>query len=83
MLPSESDRRAWLPLLVIVGIALLAGLVIGVGPWMVDTLAPPLDQFFRAMAVVFSISGIIHLILLAPAFGVRSILSSITGLKVT
>jgi len=42
----------------------------------------PLNQGLRATAVVFGISLVVHLALLLPAWGVRALLSRITGLQV-
>jgi hypothetical protein len=82
MLPSASDRRAWLPLmLVVVGLAGMA-LLGGAGPWMVVHLAPTLNQAMQALAVAFGISVFLHLALLLPMWGVRKMLSHFTGLEV-
>jgi hypothetical protein len=82
MLPSASDRRAWVPIgLVVVAGAVLA-LVAGAGPWMLANLAPPLDNALRAVAVVFSISAVLHLLFLLPTVMLRTLLSRLTGLQV-
>jgi len=82
MLPSDSDRRAWLPLVLLLaalgGIALLAG----AGQWMLTYLAPGLNAALRALAVVFAISLILHLILLPPIWFLRKLLERLTGLRV-
>jgi hypothetical protein len=82
MLPSESDRRAWLPLIVVVTILLLIGLLVGVGPWMVVNLAPVVNQIFRSLAVVFGLSILAHLALLLPVIFLRMSLSRILRLTV-
>ena len=82
MMPSESDRRAWLPL-ALVGLVLLAiSLFAGAGPWMVEHLARPLDQILRAVAIVFGISVLVHLVLLGPVWLIRRLLSRLLGLEV-
>ncbi|MBN2502055.1 MAG: hypothetical protein JXB38_14830 [Anaerolineales bacterium] len=82
MLPSASDRRAWLPLsLVILSVALLAFLL-GAGSWMQASLAPFMNNALRAVALVFGISLIVHILLYPPLWGIRHLLSKITGLKV-
>lgn len=68
MLPSASDRRAWLPLALVVGLLLVLSLLAGAGPWLLANLAPPLDRLFGAAAMVFFISDFAHLLLLIPAF---------------
>jgi hypothetical protein len=67
MLPSASDRQAWLPVgLVLAGLLLLAVLA-GAGPWMLAHLAPPLNNFLRSAALLFGLSALVHG-LLAPLF---------------
>jgi hypothetical protein len=82
MLPSASDRRAWLPLtltiVMLIGMALLGG----AGPWMMRNLAPTLNQALQALAVAFGISVFLHLALLLPVWGLRKILNRLTGLEV-
>lgn len=82
MLPSASDRKAWLPL-VLIGV-ILTGLVLlaGAGPWLMAHLAPSLNEVLRTVATVFAISAAIHLVLLLPAWATRKSLSHILGLKV-
>ncbi len=82
MLPSKSDRRAWLPLgLILVGLAGLA-LLFGAGPWMLENLASPFNQILRAIAIVFTISAVLHLSLLPFIWLVRRLLSRLLGLEV-
>ncbi len=82
MLPSSSDRRGWLPLAlmgaVLVGLSLLAG----AGPWLLQNLAPHLNQFLRAVAAVFGISVGVHILLLIPLWILRRLLSRVTGLRI-
>jgi hypothetical protein len=72
MLPSPSDRQAWLPVLLvalgITGLALLAG----AGPWMEQNLAPDLLRVIQAVATVFGISLVLHLALGAPVGLIRA-----------
>jgi hypothetical protein len=70
MLPSPSDRRAWLPLLVVVGILIALSALAGAGPWMMANLAP-------AMNSVLS-----HLILFLPFWGAHRLLTLLTGMEV-
>lgn len=81
MLPSASDRRAWLPVIVLsillVGLAALAG----AGPWLMQNAAPQLNSAFFAIAAVFGISVVIHLVLVLPLWGFRSLLMKVMGLS--
>jgi hypothetical protein len=83
MLPSQSDRHAWLPLglsiLVLVALALFAG----AGPWMMKNLAPPLDSFLQAVAILFGLSAVVHGILLLPVMLVHRLLAHLAGWDVS
>ena len=81
MLPSPSDRRAWLPLLlVLVGLAALAA-VAGAGPWMTENIAPWFSQVLNTLALVFGFSLITHLVLLLPVGVLRVLLYRLTGFR--
>lgn len=82
MLPSASDRRAWQPLALVIGVLLLVVLVAGAGPWLLEHLAPPLNLALRALAGVLGISVVMHLVLWLPALLVRKLLSRVTGYQV-
>lgn len=66
MLPSASDRRAWLPLGVTALALLGASLLAGAGPWLEQNLAPILEALFLSAAVVFAISAGVHVLLVMP-----------------
>lgn len=81
MLPSASDRRAWLPIAaVVLGLAGLA-LLAGAGPWMLENLAPWLNQAFRALGTIFGISLVLHLVLLFPFRLLREFIMRLSGLQ--
>jgi hypothetical protein len=82
MLPSASDRRAWLPLFLVILILLGLTLLAGAGPWLLAHLAPALNSALRAIAVVFGITVLLHLILLPPAWLVRKLISRLVGYQV-
>ncbi len=82
MLPSQSDRRAWLPLAVILLLLASAALLAGAGPWLMTTLTPPLNRFFQLLATIFGVSLAIHFVLLVPLVLLRRFLNGITGLTV-
>jgi hypothetical protein len=82
MLPSASDRRAWLPLALIVTVMIVMALLAGAGPWMIVNLAAPLNRIFSLLATIFGISLALHLVLLLPTALFRRLLTSITGLTV-
>jgi hypothetical protein len=82
MLPSPSDRRAWLPisfgLVGITGVAVLAG----AGPWLLENVAPWINRGLESVALVFAISLGLHLLLAVPVGLLRALLSRLTGLTV-
>jgi hypothetical protein len=82
MLPSASDRRAWVPMaifsIVLTGVALL----VGAGPWLAAKLLPSVSSAFAAIAMVFGISVAVHAIALPPLWLIRLGLGRLTGMKV-
>jgi hypothetical protein len=85
MLPSASDRRAWLPValfaVLVAGVALFAG----AGPWMIGVwgrLSPWFNQALRGLTLIFGISAAVHLALLPPLWLLRGSLARLTGLSV-
>lgn len=71
MIPSDSDRVYWRRLISIVvgGVAIAWGA--GYGSWMLENIVLPANNFLRSVAVVFGISGLVHLILLFPVVLLR------------
>jgi len=82
MFPSTSDRRAWLPIILMLGV--LGGIIIlaGFGSWLFENLAEPFQAILQMVTVIFLISGIVHILLLIPIWGTRLVLSRVTGLSV-
>jgi hypothetical protein len=66
MLPSQSDRHAWLPLGLSLVILFALALFAGAGDWMVEKLASPLNTFLRSVATLFGLSAAVHGILIPP-----------------
>ena len=81
MLPSRSDRRAWLPLTLAAIVLITLGLLAGAGPWMVENIAPRVNLGMRAAAVVLAISLAVHLVLVLPLALLRLLLSQWRGVK--
>lgn len=82
MMPSESDRHAWLELVISVGVLFLITLLLGAGPWMLSNLAPRISNFLGFVAVIFGISWFVHVLLILPTALVHKILARITGVDV-
>ncbi|MHB8776236.1 MAG: hypothetical protein ACYC6R_00555 [Anaerolineales bacterium] len=68
MMPSESDRHAWLPLGLWAAILLALAFLSGAGSWMLENLAPRLNDFLNSVALLFGLSNALHIVLLIPFF---------------
>lgn len=83
MFPSASDRRAWMPIGIMVGILIGLATLAGAGPWLVSKLAPTVNQIFQSLTLVFGISACVHLFLLIPIWTFRILLTRVTGTGIT
>ena len=83
MLPSSSDRRAWLPLFASLAALLVVALLVGAGSWMLSTLAPSFNSAMRSLALVLGVGVLLHILVLPPLWLVRQALSNLTGLQPT
>jgi hypothetical protein len=81
MMPSKSDRKAWLPIGISITLLLGISLLAGAGPWLTLHLTPVLNQLFRSIAIVFAISVVLHMLIWLPCLLLRVILERITGLR--
>jgi hypothetical protein len=82
MMPSASDRRAWLPVSVM-GLLLVAfAAFAGAGPWLLQNVAPQVNRAFTAIAVVFGISVVLHLVVMIPLWGFRILVMRVIGIKI-
>jgi hypothetical protein len=82
MLPSPSDRHAWLPLVIVAIFLLGLSILVGAGPWLLDNIASPFNQALRSVAMVMGIAAGIHFVLLPPVWAVRQMLMKATGYRV-
>lgn len=80
MLPSASDRRTWLPLIVLIALLLGISLALGAGPWLYQTLAAPLNQGLKAVSTLFGMSALLHGLILPFVWLLRWMLSRLTSL---
>lgn len=79
MLPSRSDRHAWLPLGISVVILFALALFAGAGSWMLINLASPLNTFLRSVATLFGLSAAVHAILIPPLMLIHKLLARWLG----
>lgn len=82
MLPSESDRHAWLPLGLWIGALLVLAILSGAGTWMLENLAPIFDPLLRSIALLFVLSNIVHIILLIPFHLLRRVITYILQVEI-
>ncbi len=82
MMPSASDRHAWLPVGMVAGGLVVLVILLGAGPWMLENVAPDFNLFLRALAMIFGLSGIIHVMLILPFLLLHKVMAKITGLDV-
>ena len=79
MLPSPSDRHAWLPLGLSVAFLFMLALFAGAGSWMMLNLAPVLNAFLHSVATLFGLSAAVHGVLIPPLMLVHKMLSRWLG----
>ena len=79
MMPSTSDRHAWLPLGLVIAILLALTILAGAGPWMLANLAPPVNSFLKGLAAIFGLSGSVHLVSVLPLALLHRLFSKVTG----
>jgi hypothetical protein len=82
MFPSESDRRAWGPILLTLAIFLGLLLIAGAGPWLWENLGSAMLRLVDTLALIFILSALVHLILWPPFWILRRFLERIFRLKV-
>ena len=82
MMPSESDRHAWLELVISVAVLFALALLFGAGPWMLSTVAPRLSNFLSSVAVIFGLSAFVHVLLILPTALIHRLLARATGVDV-
>lgn len=82
MMPSESDRHAWLELVISIGVLFSFTLLLGAGPWMLNRLAPVISNFLGFVAVIFGLSSFVHVLLILPTALLHRMLARVTGVDV-
>ena len=73
MFPSETDRRAWRPILILIGILLALLLISGAGQWLWNNLSTVVQSGFYFLSLIFVLSALVHFILWPPCWLLRII----------
>lgn len=79
MFPSHSDRRAWLPLLLIFGLIIAFLLIVGAGEWLRARLTLTILKVLNLQTSLLSISLLIHLLLLLPVYILHRLIIALKG----
>ncbi len=79
MLPSESDRNSWTPVLLIIAGFILVLIITGAGGWLEINLLPLFNPILTSLTTVFAVSLSLHLILLIPIWLFRAGLEKVVG----
>jgi hypothetical protein len=82
MMPSASDRQAWLPVGVLILLLVPTAVLAGAGPWMLANLAPPVNRFMQSLALIFGLSSAIHVLFLFPFFLLHKAAAKLSRLDV-
>lgn len=82
MMPSESDRHAWLELVISIGVLFAIALLFGAGPWMLSNIAPRLSNFLSSVGVIFGLSVFVHILLIIPTALIHKLMARATGVDV-
>ena len=82
MMPSDSDRHAWLGLLISIAVLFVIAVLFGAGPWMLSNVAPRLSNFLSSVALIFGLSVFVHILLILPTALIHKILARLTGVDV-
>jgi hypothetical protein len=82
MMPSESDRHAWLELLISIAVLFCIALLFGAGPWILSNVAPRLSTFLSAVGAIFGLSAFVHILLILPTALIHKLVARATGVDV-
>lgn len=82
MMPSAADRHAWPAIGLGVMVLLILAILVGIGPWMLENLAPSVSTFLEGVAMIFGLSALVHAILVLPFFLMHRLLTRLTGMDI-
>jgi hypothetical protein len=85
MMPSASDRRAWLPLGLFALVIIIIALLTGPGGYLADiwvSVSPQINLGIYALVLIFGVSVAFHILLLVPAWLLRLVLWRIHPVRI-
>ena len=82
MMPSESDRHAWLELIISIAVLFGLALLFGAGPWILSNVAPLLSTFLSSVSIIFGLSAFVHILLILPTALLHKLVARVTGVDV-
>ena len=82
MMPSASDRKAWGPILIFMGLGVVLVLMAGLGGWFLETFGAGLNSGMRAAAVVIGIALLAHVVTLLPVMLIKRLVMGMMGVEV-
>ncbi len=82
MMPSASDRRAWLPVTVMLALIGVVLYYLGVAPLVGQSVGEPIAAGVRVIASAFSITIGVNLLIIPIIWLIEKLLVRLTGLKV-
>lgn len=82
MLPSASDRRAWLPLLVFVAALIGVLLYAGLSQLVLEVVSGPIEAAIQALAASFTVTVVLDLGVVPLLWLIEQAISRATGMKV-
>ena len=82
MLPSQSDREAWIPIAGGLAVLTMIAVFAGAGGWLSEHVFPLIRLALGTLTAIFGISLLVHLILAMPIWLIRVGINRITGLEV-
>ena len=82
MLPSASDRRAWVPLTIVVALAAIVLFYAGFTNLLWNIYTGPLETAFRALALAFTLTVALDAVVIPLLWLLERFLMRLTGMKV-
>ena len=82
MMPSASDRHAWLPVGVFASVLIAIAVLAGAGPWMLEHLAPSFNSFLNSLALIFGLSAMLHALFIVPFILLHRLIARLTGMDI-